>query len=106
MISGVGNTSPTLDPTAAIKPAGSQTDALANKATFLQLLVAQIKNQNPLQPQDGVQFISQLAQFSGLEQSMTTNQELTAIHGLLAKQTPAAPVDTVPDPTTDKKPAA
>ena len=56
MISGVNNTSSTPDPTAAPKPPASQTDALANKATFLQLLVAQIKNQNPLEPQDGVQF--------------------------------------------------
>jgi flagellar basal-body rod modification protein FlgD len=86
MISGVNNTSSTPDPTAAPKPPASQTDALANKATFLQLLVAQIKNQNPLEPQDGVQFLSQLAQFSGLEQAMTTNQELTAIHDLLAQQ--------------------
>jgi flagellar basal-body rod modification protein FlgD len=90
MISGVNNTLSTPDPAAAPKPAASQTDALANKATFLQLLVAQIKNQNPLQPQDGVQFISQLAQFSGLEQAMTTNQELTAIHDLLAQQAKAS----------------
>jgi flagellar basal-body rod modification protein FlgD len=94
MISGVGNTSSTPDPKAAPKPAASQTDALANKETFLQLLVAQIKNQNPLEPQDGVQFISQLAQFSGLEQAMTTNKELTAIHDLLAQKA---------NPTTDPK---
>jgi flagellar basal-body rod modification protein FlgD len=40
------------------------------KDAFLQLLVAQIKNQNPLNPADGVQFLSQLAQFSQLEQTM------------------------------------
>jgi flagellar basal-body rod modification protein FlgD len=40
------------------------------KDAFLQLLVAQIKNQNPLDPADGVQFLSQLAQFSQLEQTM------------------------------------
>ena len=37
---------------------------------FLQLLVAQIKNQNPMNPADGVEFLSQLAQFSQLEQTM------------------------------------
>jgi flagellar basal-body rod modification protein FlgD len=52
------------------------TDALANKTTFLQLLVAQIQNQDPTQPQDGIQFISQLAQFSQLEQSIDTNTTL------------------------------
>ena len=34
---------------------------------FLQLLVAQLKNQDPLQPMDNTQFIAQLAQFSTLE---------------------------------------
>ncbi|PCC12241.1 flagellar hook assembly protein FlgD [Pseudoalteromonas sp. JB197] len=34
---------------------------------FLELLVAQIKNQNPLQPMDGTQYVSQLAEFSNVE---------------------------------------
>lgn len=44
------------------------------KDAFLQLLVAQIKNQSPLNPQDSSQFLSQLSQFSSLEQlqNMTT----------------------------------
>ena len=40
----------------------------ANEQMFLQLLVAQLKNQDPLSPTDGTQFVSQLAQFSELEQ--------------------------------------
>jgi flagellar basal-body rod modification protein FlgD len=35
--------------------------------TFLQLLVAQLQNQDPTQPMDGMQFVTQLAQFSQLE---------------------------------------
>ena len=35
---------------------------------FLQLLVAQLKNQDPMNPTDSTQFVSQLAQFSELEQ--------------------------------------
>ena len=46
---------------------------------FLQLLVAQIKNQDPLNPSDGVQFLTQLAQFQQLEQSMNSGQDLSAI---------------------------
>jgi len=38
------------------------------KNQFLQLLVAQLKGQNPLDPKDGTEFVSQLAQFSSLEQ--------------------------------------
>lgn len=52
---------------------------LANKETFLQLLVAQIKNQNPLNPADGVEFVSQLAQFSELEQMMGIRQDVQAL---------------------------
>ena len=49
------------------------------KNMFLQLLVAQIKNQDPLSPTDGVQFLTQLAQFQQLEQSMNMGQDLSAI---------------------------
>ncbi|MCY1404475.1 Basal-body rod modification protein FlgD [compost metagenome] len=37
------------------------------KDSFLQLLVTQMNNQNPLEPQDNTAFVSQLAQFSSLE---------------------------------------
>ena len=65
----------------------TKTDALANKEVFLQLLVAQLKHQNPLQPQDGVQFVTQLAQFSQLEQSTQMTQDLDAIKQQLASAT-------------------
>ena len=54
----------------------SGTDPLANENTFLQLMVAQLKNQDPLQPTDGAQFLGQLAQFSQLEQLMGIRQDL------------------------------
>ena len=55
------------------------TAGLGNTGTFLQLLVAQLKNQDPSQPQDGTQFVSQLAQFSNLEQSIGMKSDLDAI---------------------------
>lgn len=56
--------------------ASSNIDGLANENTFLQLLVAQIKNQDPTNPADSVQFLGQLAQFSQLEQLIGIRQEL------------------------------
>ena len=63
-------------------------DGLANENTFLQLLVAQIKNQDPTNPTDSVQFLSQLAQFSQLEQLIGIRQELKT-PGSSATSTPA-----------------
>lgn len=74
------------------QPAGSGIDTLANEQTFLQLLVTQIKNQDPLQPQDGSQFVAQLAQFSSLEQQLQMRQDLDAI----SKNTTPAPVSSTP----------
>ena len=62
--------------------AGSSTSLSAASASatqvseqqFLQLLVAQLQNQDPLNPMDGTQFVSQLAQFSELEQMIGVNQ--------------------------------
>ncbi len=52
---------------------------LVNKDDFLRLLVAQIRYQDPLNPADGVQFLSQLAQFSQLEQLINIRTDLDAI---------------------------
>ncbi|MCJ8349458.1 flagellar hook capping FlgD N-terminal domain-containing protein [Moritella sp.] len=41
--------------------------ALGLKNEFLQMMVAQIKNQDPLNPLDGTEYVSQLAQFSMVE---------------------------------------
>lgn len=56
--------------------ATSSSSALANETTFLQLLVAQIKNQDPTQPMDSTAFLSQLAQFSQLEQLVGIRQDM------------------------------
>ena len=62
---------------AALVPAAPSTDVTKNM--FMQLLVAQLQNQDPLNPADGTQFITQLAQFQQLEQSVNTGQDITAI---------------------------
>ena len=65
----VSGTSPAQAADIQATPKTSNSPAMGKDA-FLQLLVAQIKNQNPMNPADGVQFLSQLAQFSQLEQTM------------------------------------
>jgi len=69
--------------TAPAKPTAVPSNQLANKDTFLQLLVAQLKNQDPMKPQDGAAFIAQLAQFSNLEQSIAAREDLDAIRQAL-----------------------
>ena len=63
--------------------------ALGSTTTFLNLLVAQLKNQDPLNPADGTQFVTQLAQFSQLEQSLNMAQDIAAIRQDLDKTTAA-----------------
>ena len=67
----------------------------ADTETFLRLLVAQIKNQDPLSPQDPTQFISQLAEFSSLEQLISINDrfELLASAAATAAAEDSAPTE-------------
>ena len=46
------------------------------KDSFLNLLTTQLKNQNPLEPMDNTKFISQMAEFSSLEQMNNMNSTL------------------------------
>jgi flagellar basal-body rod modification protein FlgD len=50
-----------------------------DRDAFLKLLVEQLKNQDPLKPQDDSAFVAQLAQFSSLEQSMGINDRLDTL---------------------------
>src|SRR4030042_518013 len=46
------------------------------KEDFLQLLITQLKNQDPMAPEDPKDFVAQLAQFTSLEQQINTNTNL------------------------------
>jgi flagellar basal-body rod modification protein FlgD len=52
---------------------------LGTQSAFLTLLVAQLQNQDPLQPMDGTTFVTQLAQFNDVEQNLGMKQDLDAI---------------------------
>lgn len=51
---------------------------------FLKLMTAQMKYQDPLAPLDATQFVTQLAQFSQVEQSVQMNGKLDNLTGALA----------------------
>jgi flagellar basal-body rod modification protein FlgD len=59
--------------------AAAATSAATDKTMFLQLLVAQLKNQDPTAPMDSTTFVTQLAQFQQLE---STNNMATSISGI------------------------
>ncbi len=62
------------------KPATTGRASLANNfETFLTLLTAQLKNQDPLSPLDSKDFTNQLVQFSGVEQQLKTNDLLASL---------------------------
>ncbi|QJD83376.1 flagellar hook capping FlgD N-terminal domain-containing protein [Cohnella herbarum] len=63
------------------------------KDQFLQILVTQLRNQDPMQPMQDKEFIAQMAQFSSLEQMMNMSKEVTALRqsagmvaGLIGKE--------------------
>jgi flagellar basal-body rod modification protein FlgD len=64
---------------ASTAAAVASTDDLGNENTFLQLLVAQIQNQDPTQPMDSSTFLTQLAEFSSVEQLIGIRQDVAEL---------------------------
>jgi flagellar basal-body rod modification protein FlgD len=68
------------DSTSTASTSSSTTSSSSNttvtKNDFLKLLIAQMKNQDPLNPMDGTQYVSELAQFSSLEELQNMNDNL------------------------------
>jgi flagellar basal-body rod modification protein FlgD len=69
----------------------SNPSSLANQNVFLQLLVAQLENQDPENPSDGTQFVTQLAQFTTLQEQTQGTSDLDSILGIMqgSSTTPA-----------------
>jgi flagellar basal-body rod modification protein FlgD len=65
-------------------------DPFTSKDTFLKLLVAQLQYQNPLDPADPMGFVTQLAQFSSLEQTLAMHEELKGIRAAVEAHVPPA----------------
>ena len=65
-------------PSAAVASTTAKSVTL-NYNQFLQLLMTEMKNQDPTQPMDPTQQLSQLASFSAVEQQVQTNATLTSL---------------------------
>lgn len=55
-----------------------------DKNAFLKLLITQLENQDPMDPQDNSEFVAEMAQFSSLEQMTNMNESLTKINTLVS----------------------
>ncbi len=64
------------------KSTTSRTSLANDLGSFLTLLTAQLKNQNPLSPMDSTEFTNQLVQFAGVEQQINANKNLETLTGL------------------------
>lgn len=81
----MATTTSALDSSSALSSAmGAALDSSTGSSTldkdsFLLLLVTEFKNQDPLNPMEDREFVSQLAQFSALEQQMQTNENMQTL---------------------------
>src|SRR5579872_6586434 len=79
MVSGVNGSSGSNSTANAVSQALTNNNSFVSQNTFLTLLITQLKNQDPMNPQDSSQFVAQLAQFSSLEQMTQLNTNITQV---------------------------
>lgn len=73
------NTSSTSSSSSSSSSSSQQSQNLATQGTFLQLLVAQLQNQDPEQPTDGTAFVTELAQFTTLQEDTESATDLDTL---------------------------
>lgn len=64
---------------------GKEMRKILNQADFLNLLITELKNQDPTQPMNDRESIAQMAQFSSLQQMQSMNQSLDGVSRLMTK---------------------
>jgi len=92
MTTGIEGTGVSVDSSAAlndyiasqskIEKASDQVSLWGDFDTFLTILTAQLKNQDPTEPVDASTFTQQLVQYAQVEQQIGTNEKLDEIHGV------------------------
>jgi flagellar basal-body rod modification protein FlgD len=83
-------TSSNSNATGSSSAGGSGSSSNASQQVFLQLLVSQLQNQDPLNPTDSTQFVTELAQFSQLEQTIAIRGDIESYAAAQAANTAAA----------------
>ncbi|URK88512.1 flagellar hook assembly protein FlgD [Rhizobium sp. RCAM05350] len=78
-VSGVNSASNYVPSASGSESGADKASANLNYDSFLKLLVAQMKNQDPTEPMDSTQQIAQLATFSQVEQTIKTNTNLESL---------------------------
>ena len=80
-VSAINGTTATSTSTASSSSTSNSTgvNGTLNYNEFLNLLVAQLKNQDPTNPADPTTFVSQLASFSSVEQQVNANSKLDSL---------------------------
>ncbi|HEY8312283.1 MAG TPA: flagellar hook capping FlgD N-terminal domain-containing protein [Gemmatimonadaceae bacterium] len=105
----IGRMMPARDTAAPAAAAGSNSNSASSAITnaaggamgkdqFVQLLVSEMKNQDPMNPMDGKDLAAQLAQFSSVEQLMNINTKLDNFTTLFTAS--GAPTAAAGSPTT------
>jgi len=74
-----GSTTPSSSATTSASASNPLLALSSNFNDFLQMLMTQLRNQDPTSPMDTNQFTSELVQFSGVEQQINTNGSLTQL---------------------------
>lgn len=81
-INGIGALLNTTSTTPAAGTANNTKPKESERDMFMTLLVTQLKHQDPLEPQDGTQFVTQLAQFNSLDQLIGIKQSIDQLINL------------------------
>lgn len=74
---------------------GKTKSSALGKDDFLKMLLAQLKNQDPLKPVDGTDFAAQLAQFTSIEQLTNMSTQLASLASSQAAMTNTTAIDLI-----------